>query len=345
MSVYVISPYNRTGGPRSLHQLANMLCSKGFDVFIAYSKHGKLYHTNKILYSDCKAKLANSIIDTKNNFVIMPEAETRWCFKLKNTKLIIWWLSLDYYKQTNLWFRAKFNTRFLDQPTIFAIPRFLKYWLDFIIHKENNKYVKKENLKNIFNLYNSEYVHQFLKANNVKDSSMSYLCGPVDINARKQNLDLKDTKMIAYSPAKVQRGYMAKLMKYMKTHYEGYKFVALSNMKHDDLLKDLQKAAIYVDLGFFPGPERIPREAVSYYCNIITSNLGSAANDIDVPIPRKFKVNPSVSNIPHICSLINQSSNNYRSNVSLYDKYRAHVTSQINNFDKDINNLCVYMSE
>ena len=66
-------------------------------------------------------------------------------------------------------------------------------------------------------------------------------------------------------------------------------FVPLQGLDRDTLTSTLRECAIYLDTGHHPGKDRIPREARSSGCVVLTSKLGSAANEVDVPIPDKFK--------------------------------------------------------
>lgn len=345
MNIYIISSYNKTGGPRSLHQLANKLINRGYNVFMVYGNHGHIESKLEILYSDCNAKVAEKVIDVDSNFLIMPESDTSWYFKYKNINKIIWWLSLDFFKEQNLWNRAKKVSIMKEQSLYTTMFRYLKYEITYILKGHSRKYVHDvHDLKQIYHLYNCEYVHQYLLSLGVKEDKTQYLCGPVDIEKYNKNEDIKDYKLIAYNPAKVQHNYIKLLKKYMYSHYEGYRFVALEKMTHQKLQMTLNKAAVYLDLGFFPGPERIPREAVMAYCNLITSNLGSASNHIDVNIPTRFKVTPSPENIPQICKLINELCTHFSKYTNEYENYRNSVIWQIKNFDNEIDELCKYMN-
>ena len=55
------------------------------------------------------------------------------------------------------------------------------------------------------------------------------------------------------------------------------------------------EAKLYIDLGEFGGPERIPKEAVYFGCNIIVANHNAAANDFDVAIPQEYKIDDNES--------------------------------------------------
>ena len=48
MKVYIICPYNVTGGPKSLHQLGSNLVNKGLQVFMFYGE--KVYLAEKRNY-------------------------------------------------------------------------------------------------------------------------------------------------------------------------------------------------------------------------------------------------------------------------------------------------------
>lgn len=81
--------------------------------------------------------------------------------------------------------------------------------------------------------------------------------------------------------------------------------------------------------GDFPGPERIPREAVVMGSNIIISRNGSAGdNNIDVPIPDFMKVDAMDENIPVIIDTLEDMLNNYDKFYHYYDDYRSKIWEQ-----------------
>ena len=337
MKAYIVCPYNKSGGPRSLHQLGNKLVEKGIDVYMYYGYRGKNYITDVPLYSDSKAKVAKKIEDKKENILIVPESDTQWLNEYHSIKKVIWWLSLYFYLENNIWWLSKFRTTFLNQPYFFSYLRYIHIKLKEL----HTSYISPENLKNIdYHLYNCEYVHKYLLDHDIQMSNMSYLCGPIDIERDNKEKLFSDKKnLILYNPAKASPYFLKKILKYMNKYYPSYKFKALKGMSHESVLRYLRKAKVYLDLGYFPGPERMPREASMNYCNIITSTVGAAANDEDIPIPKSFKFNLEKDNIPKICELIVDMCDNYRQYVHFYDKYRKKTISQINNFDSDINNF------
>lgn len=334
MKIYIVSPYVKSGGPRSLHQLGNNLVNLGMEVYVYYGHRGKERKTKSLLYPDSKMKIAQNIEDLKSNIVIVPESDTGWLKKFKHVKKVIWWLSLNFYLSNNLWWYSKFRTIFCNQAPVFTILRYV-----YTKFKEPNiSYIAPKNLKNVdYHLYNCEYVHSYLLNNKVDDKQMSYLCGPIDIEEKdkQETISVKEN-LIIYNPAKASPYMIGKILKYMKKNYPKYKFKALKNLSHDEVLDYLKRAKVYLDLGYFPGPERMPREASMNYCNIITSTLGAAKNKFDVPIPKEFKFDLKKENVSQICKLIVDMCENYSSYINKFDKYREKTRKQIRDFSINI---------
>lgn len=348
MKIYIICPYNRTGGPRSLHQLGNNLISKGLDVYMYYGDHGRKVKTSKLLYSDSNAKIANNIEDKKDNVVITSEYDTGWLLKVKRAKKIIWWLSLTYYLNNDILADIKKYTISRHQSSLYVPIRYWKRILKDNLAGRSDRFVKKnKDLRDIYHLYNCEYVRRYLILRGVKSENLQYLCGPIDLPddyyVNKKFLKNK-RNLVVYNPAKMNKNIISKIEKYFQEHFSNFEIKALQNMSHDEVLQNLKEAKVYIDLGYFPGPERMPREAVMQYCNIITSVSGSAANDIDVPIPKEYKFNVKTLNISVLCNLAVDMCNNFTKYTSNFDKYRMKVQNQIERFDHDIEKLCRYIN-
>lgn len=340
MKVYIICPYNVTGGPKSLHQLGSNLVNKGLQVFMFYGEKGIPSGEKELLFKDCKANVTTKIEDSEKNILIVPEYDTNWFFKFRKINKVIWWLSLDYYLYNYPLKRAIGVTSTKGQNKATIPLRYIKYKFEY----RHNKYISKnKDFQEAYHLYNCEYVRNYLRSKGVDKSKMSYLCGPIVLPEKAKKTISKDKilkkkkNVIAYNPAKANPKIIRLVKKYMSTHFDQYKFIAIKNMNHNDVLNILQSAKVYLDLGYFPGPERMPREAVSYYCNIITSNIGSAFNDKDVPIPDKYKFSLNKKNVPNICNLIIKMSDNYLNYLNEFDLYREKVIKQIEDFDDEIN--------
>ena len=345
--IYIVSPYKKTGGPRSLHQLANLLIDKGKEVYMIYGDHSPIMNVTKLLYSDCKAKLAFSIEDNSNNILITSEYDTGWHLRYQNIKKVIWWLSLTSYLQNNPWIAARDWIVGKGKSRILIPAMYIKWKFKCFSTKRKQKYLKSDKgLQGCYHLYNCKYVKDYLSSRNISSKNMQYLCGPIDIpDINKTNTVENKKDIICYSPAKMNMKNFSQVMNIVRDKHKEYQFVELANMSHDELLSVLNSAKLYVDFGYFPGPERIPREAVSHFCNIITSRDGSAANDVDVPIPNKFKLDYRSLSFNEIANIIIEMVNSYNGNLAFYDDYRKKVRNQIERFTLDIDKMVSYFEE
>jgi hypothetical protein len=63
--------------------------------------------------------------------------------------------------------------------------------------------------------------------------------------------------------------------------------INLKNLSREKVIESLQKCKLYVDFGYHPGKDHLPREAAMCGCVVVTNKSGSAAYDEDVPIKEK----------------------------------------------------------
>lgn len=336
--IYVACPNSWvSGGSETLHQLVNKLRSMQKDAYIYYfdvkENKGNLVPPKFQKYD---IKYVTSIEDNNNNILIVPETVTELLYKFDSIKKVIWWLSIDFYKKTIFRNRAKEILRKKSLPQfLWPLVKILlmyktKIYKQFEFKKDKNSYI---------HFYNCEYGKKFLLKNGVLDCNVYYLCGPIRDDFIKCNKsDLIKKNVVVYNPAKGIE-FTKKIINRMKKINDKIQFVAIKDMTPNEIKNLLRNSKVYIDFGYFPGPERIPREAVASYCNVITSNLGSAKNDVDVPIPRNFKFELIDENIDKICNLIVKQNIDYEKYVDFYDQYRNKVREQRDIFNGNIENF------
>lgn len=341
--VYIVSPYHKTGGPKSLHQLANILVDRGADVYMVYYSGKEIREVDVVLYPECKAKLACEIEDKKENVVITSEFYSGILLEFSCVKKVIWWLSLDFYLTNKVGYRTRLSMYKKGYPQI-MYPLMIAYKLCFK-RNENPRagYIKdKKDFQQIFHMYNCEYVRSFLQDKGVEESQMHYLCGPLEesyLNVCKKGVLAQKEDVIIYNPAKNNKVYFDKLKKAISKRNKSVVFLPIQNMSREEVYQSISKAKLYMDFGYFPGPERMPREAVTLFCNLIVAKKGSAQNSVDVPIPDEFKFASSDSNISKIASLAVDMIANYDTYVDRFDVYRDKVREQILRFSADIQEI------
>jgi hypothetical protein len=93
-----------------------------------------------------------------------------------------------------------------------------------------------------------------------------------------------------------------------------------------------QTSKLYVDFGSHPGKDRMPREAATHGCCIITGQRGSAGNPFEVPIPARYKFRDSRLNIPRIARAIREVLSDYDQRVGAFSTYRQIIAGEQSEF-------------
>ncbi len=342
-SIYVMSTYSDKGGARSLHQLVKSLAESGFNAYIYYFDQNK----TECACADMRISVAGSIDDEHDNFLIIPESFIYKSIKYQKIKKVIWWLSFYYYIKQNPIYDAEFMLkrkglqRFLY---LLYSPYHLIKNFSYFKNNYTNKRFKQIDaaLGQYLHLYNCEYARQYLESKSIPEQNMHYLCGPLtgefEKNPLNECLNAKKN-VIAINPVKVDKRILKKFKEALKPYQDTIELVEIKGMTPAQVNEALLKTKVYVDLGYFPGPERMPREAVMAYCAVFTSTVGAAENDIDVPISRNYKCDLQKGKMSDIVARIVEMVDNYESIVHDFDTYRDKVVDQIERFDGDVKKI------
>jgi hypothetical protein len=315
LNVYVVAPaYMATGGPELLHQFACKLKASGRNVMMHYLPAARNpVHENYVSYN---IGYSENIEDSVNNIIVVPETQTAFLKKFSRAKKIIWWLSVDNYFFVLPLLKRRFNKVLLNtfgSQNYFFFDKSLK---DNCYHLVQSKYaevfLKKYDVKNISTM--SDYLHQSFFENSTDKS------GKKDI--------------VVYNPKKGIE-FSKKLMDAAPS----IKFIPIVNMTREQVIQLLQKAKVYIDFGFHPGKDRIPREAAYLECCVITNRRGSALYKEDVPIMDEFKFDEKTSDISKIISKINDCFVRYELNVVKFDSYKEEVKGQEERFELQLKDV------
>ena len=202
------------------------------------------------------------------------------------------------------------------------------------------QYIEKVNILSIPEIQNVDYhlVQSFYAKQHLKNKGINklfFLSDYINKNFFKRNPDnLKKENIVLYNPKK-GLNFTSKLIK--KTN--DIKFIPIENMSRNEVISLMKKAKVYIDFGFHPGKDRLPREAAICNCCIIVGKKGSAKFQEDVPIPEEFKFERKVSNIPNILNKIKECLYNYETNVEKFRDYRSYIKKEYENFKKDLKNI------
>ena len=314
--VYVLCPSKiQTGGPESLHQLASQLIQFGVETYIVYTVLAD-NETNPVgdAYKKYHVPYADRLEDAPQNIVVISETTTNFgIYSLKRCRHIIWWMSVDNYLETLI----KALREHLLNPLAEPVPKFFYF---------------QEPDGDIEHWGQSEYVRQFLRINGVTKIKpietpmrQNFLSGADKINfAVKENI-------VAYNPRK---GF--EVTEQLIRLAPDINWQPIENMTPAQVQALLAKAKVYIDLGNFPGRERLPREAILSGCVVITNRYGAAANDVDINIPAEFKFDLENSKPYQVIEKICDVFDNFSAN---YDKQRAFLDKELNakkNFEFEV---------
>ena len=344
---YVICPSNNdTGGPKDLHQLALELKNLGKKVFMYYfpTNSDVKIHKN---YEIFNIPFVNEIDDSDRNILIVPETNQAILISKQYKKIqkILWWLSLDFFFITSFnQNNSKIIKSVIKLPyeitcifnkitkNYFGNLSFSKYLKIIYLNFPFKNFVKLEDFK--MNLSQSMYQYKVLNSKNVKSNLLFDFIRDEYFYARKE-ISLKDKQnIICYNPSK-----SSAFMKRIIDSNPKIKFIRLENYKMSEVIEILSKSKIYIDFGFHPGVDHLPREAAILKNCIITNKEGSAFYSDAVSINEKFKFDEKKENLKKITEKINQIFNNFEIELKEFDDYIEQLKSEKVNFKKQVSNI------
>lgn len=318
---YIFTPANVcSGGPEALHQLSYYmrLCSlESYIVYYDYSGFISATPIQRYLQYEPRVVSYEEIEDSKQNFCIAPE-NAPWCLNsIKNAKKCIWWLSYLYNELKIASPREKMHylLRMLRFKNVQSA-RTLLYDPNHCLHLCGSKFAYNKVLE-LFSSSKIEYL--------VEPISKIFLLSQVQMSNERKD-------MVLYNPAKPSL-IMTHLLESGKFCY-----VPLKGYSPNELIRLYSDAKLYVDFGEFSGPERIPKEAVFFGCNILVANHNAAANDFDVAIPLKYKISDNAS-VKEIEKTIEYMLKNYETLYGDFESFRQKIIDLEYNFIKQINSI------
>lgn len=316
--ILIVCPVSVTGGPENLCQLFSELKENGFEAYFLWVnspilkkyKEGNWYICGNdldITPSIYKQKyhikhLDHDLILDKSTLIIVPEI---WCdflpfFELA-TKMIAW-LSIGFIHVVN---RSETCRILIEQ--------------------------KKMYLMDCYHLAQAPWIEKTL----LEWGATSYLLGDYISNeyssVRKEN---KIDFSIAYFPRK--GGSLAQ--KFIEKN-EDYNYIRLENLSVDEMIIALDRSKIYIDFGFFPGRDRVPREALLRDCVIFIHNIGCAADYDSFPIDNYFRFSDQDVIDGTLSKKIEETFVNYEKMQSMQSSMQKSVAGELSLFKERVKDI------
>lgn len=303
-----------TGGPELLHQFVHELRENNVDAYIIYSPFDKTFETPE-QYQHYNVAIANfSESSYLDSVVVLPEVNTGMAKLFSGAHIAIWWLSVDfYYSHTG---NNPFKEYVRDKLNVIRGLR-----------------LPLAKLKSYSHYAQSEYARLFLKSKHIQSRMLTDYLGAAHMcGSEKNTTHSAREKIIAYNPKKGIH-FTNQLMQ----RNPEIDFVPIINMTPAQVRELLSRAMIYIDFGNHPGKDRFPREAAMAGCCIITGSKGSAANGIDIPIPKKYKLNENSKDVFLVFdSLVNEIFYDYASHILDFNDYKKTITLEPTKFKEQV---------
>jgi hypothetical protein len=204
---------------------------------------------NEILYPEFQhIKIATSVHDAEDTLVIVPEIN---CVENIQKSLKYSTVAIWWLSYTNAAFHKVLKENIINQDVIHLFHSYFEYVnvRPFLLPTTNWYFA-------------TEYIHDDFLALN-----------PDEFIDQKEDLVCFNGVKDIISPT------VCSILK--------QPFLPLKHMNREEIIKTLKRCKIYVDMGYHPGKDHLPREAAMCGCVVITNKAGSAAYQEDVPIEEK----------------------------------------------------------
>ncbi len=307
-TIYALCPaYLKTGGTELVHQLVYWLNRlwEGCAYIVYIEKDGSsrpCCPPEFMDYVSGHVALEEEIKEEPENALVIPEGYAKYILRRKNLCRILWWLSVDNFVESTEGRETEILA--LIRPRIDV------------------------------NLYQSHYAFAYLLEKGFDPSKMKYLSDYLNhqyLDHQAEALSSPKEDIVLYNPSK---GY--EFVKKLVKSSEDIQYCAINNLTTKEVYDLLCRAKIYIDFGNHPGKDRIPREAASCGCLVITGRYGSAQYYEDVPIPEGYKFDQDRAGFDTISAFIRLCLKEYAERRGDFDFYRQWINEEKGRFIKDV---------
>ena len=258
--IYLLCPWHKTGGPEDIHQLCHAINTRGghdFEALIVYYQAGPgfadlpadgVLYTGEGYYDSAEIRRAAIIEDHPGNVVVLPEVLPLESLQgIGSCLKVSWWLSLAV--------GLRWKDAHLEACREGA-------WMAF----------------------------------HARHAWSEIVPAVADLGASGRCLMLSDYIRKAFWRFPWDPGHKRDLVVYNANRDRGTGLLCarmgipalgLCGLDQKGVMAALAGAKVYVDLGFHPGKDHLPREAAILGCVVITNRQGCAVNSEDLPIAEK----------------------------------------------------------
>ena len=310
MKIYIDCPAAAiSGGAELLHQFSQELTNRNVENYMVYYGDTDGSPTPE-RYRKYNVKIAEQYKDEAGSVFVLPEVGVHEAQRCKEGKAAIWWLSVNNYIMC---YRERFSSTF----DIFNVA----------------------GQENAFQFVQSQYAKDFLeKYFKITDACFlsDYINDEITERAG-QNQNTREN-ICLYNPAKG----LANVTPLIQNSRDDITWIPLQGYSPAEMADLMCQAKLYIDFGGHPGKDRIPREAAICGCCVITNREGSARNEIDIPIPGKYKLEDT-NDIRHTLDCIYDIMDHYGERIGDFSTYRKRILGEKERFGQEVDQFLAVM--
>lgn len=319
-TIYIASPVKlATGGTELLQQYCRTAREHGYDARMFYYEDAFEGSAVDKAFSRYENPWTSVINDSPDSALLVPEVSPGLLKSVNYAKKILWWESVDNFPGAIL----PHNLSSLRDEKLRLLKR---NW-----YRRNYKWCN-EILKNAMNFTQSAYAWEYAsKRLGISLTHLQMVGDYVDRDYAVSSIHSDGRKnRVLYNPRK---GIEA--TKRIIRANKDVEWVPLTGYSHSELREIFQTSKVYIDFGNHPGKDRLPREAASAGCCVITNRRGSAGNDIDVPIPEEYKFNNRFKP-KDVTICIRKCLDNFDEQSKDFEEYRKLIAGEKKRFESEV---------
>jgi hypothetical protein len=319
MKYVILSPYGvRTGGPEACYQLSDSLLRLGFEAEMWLVSEGDVNTfrdalKKQIRFIDTSLNIPerSNIVDEYAHYMtkpfqgskaneqvtyILPEVYMWMLPLLLGAKVLIWWLSVDNAFRA----LADINLNLLRSPLI--------------------KHAVQ-----------SEYANKFTQSLGLNSTFLT----DYTVVSEKQTLPLtKRPLRIAINAGKKVIFDVDAFSQLLLKSCPAVDIVKIVSLSREQVYEAFSTSRVFIDLGNFPGKDRMAREALLLGATIVVGSAGAGMHEADYPISKTYR--PHIFDLGQIAKLATHMALNPTAHESQFDVARQIFSNEKANFDKEV---------
>lgn len=343
----------KTGGPEGMHQLAWALNNLGWEAMLVAWPSTK---RNRPVaeYEKYGAKWCRISKIGKNDILIVSESINLlplwYMFFVSKKRIYMWMHSVDFsldkdlnqYEKRNYPINSEWkNIVIKDSKFKFFARKFrvlqtyhrITYLYNLIKKTAFRRRIKIFPSNYLFASYYSLYTITKLK-NSRSDILLTGWVNGVDPKNLVDTRSCSCTKAhVSFNPGK-SRELIDRITEINELQNSAIHLMPIANIKTDREVYNLMASSdLYLDLGFFPGQERTPREAINMGCPVLLAKRGAARFYEDFPLSADYLLDLSLLGpMQTYEAILKVLSFGKKKNLYNQQKFRDFVLSEKNTF-------------